>query len=241
MDIGDTRRVWEGIQAITNYRKTSPSRDSDAILPDALNDFYARFKAQNNVAVEKSIPPQNDQVLCLTAADVRRGVNPWKAAGPDNILGHVLRECADQLADVLTDIFNISLSCTVVPTCFKTTTIVPVPKKPMVSCLNDYRPIALTSIIMKCFERLIMRHIKTQLPPSLDPLQFAYRPNRSTDDAISTTLHLALTHLEKKGTYIRMLFIDFSSAINTIVPQHLIVKLSLLGLNTSLCNWILIS
>ncbi|KAK1802655.1 hypothetical protein P4O66_004298 [Electrophorus voltai] len=241
-DTGDTRRMWEGIQAITNYRKTPPSCDSDAILPDALNDFYARFEAQNNVAAEKSIPPQNDQVLCLTAADVRhtlRGVNPWKAAGPDNIPGRVLRECADQLADVLTDIFNISLSCAMVPTCFKTTTIVPVPKKPTVSCLNDYHPITLTSIIMKCFKRLVMRHTKTQLPSSLDPLQFAYRFNRSTDDAISTTLHLALTHLDKKGTYVRMLFIDFSSVFNTIVPQHLIGKLSLLGLNTSLCNWIL--
>ncbi|KAK1804667.1 hypothetical protein P4O66_020056, partial [Electrophorus voltai] len=241
-DTGDTQCMWEGIQAITNYRKTSSSCDSDATLPDALNNFYAWFETQNNVAAEKSIHPQNDQVLCLTAADVRRilcGVNPWKAAGPDNILGHVLRECADQLADVLTDIFNISLSCAVVPTCFKTTTIVPVPKKPTVSCLNDYRPIALTSIIMKCFERLLMRHIKSQLLPSLDALQFAYRSNCSTDDAISTTLHLALTHLDKKGTYIRMLFIDFSPAFNTIVPQHLIGKLSLLGLNTSLCNWIL--
>ncbi|KAK1804854.1 hypothetical protein P4O66_003555 [Electrophorus voltai] len=241
-DTGDTRHMWEGIQAITHYRKTSPSCDSDATLPDALNDFYARFEAQNNASAEKSIPSQNDQVLCLTAADVRRtlsGVNPRKAAGPDNIPGRVLRECADQLADVLTDNFNISLSCTVVPTCFNTTTIVPVPKKPMMSCLNDYRPVALTSIIMKCFERLIMRHIKTQLPPSLDPLHFVYRSNCSTDDAVSTTLHLALTHLDKKGTYVRILFIDFSSAFNTIVPQHLIGKLSLLGLNTSLCNWIL--
>ncbi|KAK1804908.1 hypothetical protein P4O66_019284, partial [Electrophorus voltai] len=191
-------------------------RHCDAILPDALNDFYARFEAQNNVSAEKSIPSQNDQVLCLTVADVR--------------------ECADQLADVLTDIFSISLSCTIVPTCFKTTTIIPVPKKSMESCLNDYRPIALTSIIMKCFERFVMRHVKTQLLPSLDPLQFAYCSNRSTDDAISTTLHLALIHLDKKGNYIRMLF---SSALNTIVSQHLIGKLSLLGLNTSLCNWIL--
>ncbi|MCJ8743769.1 hypothetical protein PDJAM_G00098070 [Pangasius djambal] len=35
-----------------------------------------------------------------------------------------------------------------------------------------------------------------------------------------------------------MLFIDFSSAFNTIIPQLLIGKLNLLGLNTSLCNWI---
>ncbi|KAK3548403.1 hypothetical protein QTP70_012646 [Hemibagrus guttatus] len=92
---------------------------------------------------------------------------------------------------------------------------------------------------MKCFERLVMRLIKDLLPPSLDPMQFAYHPNRSTDDAISTTLHLSLTHLENKDTYVRMLFIDFSSAFNTIIPQHLTEKLSLLGINTSLCNWIL--
>ncbi|KAK3539426.1 hypothetical protein QTP70_007666 [Hemibagrus guttatus] len=92
---------------------------------------------------------------------------------------------------------------------------------------------------MKCFERLVMRQIKDLLPPSLDPMQFVYRPNRSMDDAISTTLHLSLTHLENKDTYVRMLFIDFSSAFNTIIPQHLTERLSLLGINTSLCNWIL--
>ncbi|KAK3522309.1 hypothetical protein QTP86_002559 [Hemibagrus guttatus] len=31
----------------------------------------------------------------------------------------------------------------------------------------------------------------------------------------------------------------FSSAFNSIIRQHLIEKLNLLGLNTSLCNWIL--
>ncbi len=84
-----------------------------------------------------------------------------------------------------------------------------------------------------------MQKIKSSLPNTLDPLQFAYRPNRSTDDAISSTLHLALTHLENKDSYVRMLFIDFSSAFNTIIPQQLINKLNLLGLNNSLCNWIL--
>ena len=36
-----------------------------------------------------------------------------------------------------------------------------------------------------------------------------------------------------------MLFIDYSSAFNIIVPSKLITKLRTLGLNTSLCNWIL--
>ncbi|KAK3540665.1 hypothetical protein QTP70_034523 [Hemibagrus guttatus] len=209
---------------------------------DALNSFYARFEAQNDVTASKTIPPLEDQVLCLTMADMRKtlcGVNPRKAAGPDNIPGRVLRECAEQLADGFTDVFNMSQSSAIVPTCLKTTTIIPVLKKSPVSCLNDYHPVALTPIIMKCFERLFMRHIKNLLPPSLDTMQFAYRPNCSTDDVISTILHLALTHLDNKDTYVRMLFIDFSSAFNTIILHHLIEKLSLLGTNTSLCNWIL--
>jgi hypothetical protein len=36
-----------------------------------------------------------------------------------------------------------------------------------------------------------------------------------------------------------MLFIDYNSAFNTIVPSKPINKLRTLGLNTSLCNWIL--
>jgi hypothetical protein len=36
-----------------------------------------------------------------------------------------------------------------------------------------------------------------------------------------------------------MLFIDYSSAFNTIVPSKLFTKFRTLGLNTSLCNWIL--
>ena len=36
-----------------------------------------------------------------------------------------------------------------------------------------------------------------------------------------------------------MLFIDYSSECNTRVPSKLITKLRTLGVNTSLCNWIL--
>ncbi len=107
------------------------------------------------------------------------------------------------------------------------------------SCLNDYRPVALTSTVMKVFERLLKKHICSSIPATLDPLQFAYRPNRSTDDAISQVLHSSLTHIDSKnGNYVRLLFIDYSSAFNTIVPSKLAVKLSDLGLNTTLCDWI---
>jgi len=59
------------------------------------------------------------------------------------------------------------------------------------------------------------------------------------DDAIALTLHTAISHLDKGNTYVRMLFIDYSSALDTIVPTKLVLKLRSLGFSTSLCNWIL--
>eukprot|EP00061_Rhincodon_typus_P009097 g32308.t1 len=124
-------------------------------------------------------------------------------------------------------------------TSFKKTTIIPVPKKAHVTCPNDNCPVAVTLIIMKCFERLVMVHINSSLPTRFDPLQFAYRCNRSTEDAISLALHSSLEYLDNKDTHIRLLLIDYSSAFNTIIPSRLISKLRDLGLSSTLCNWIL--
>ena len=81
--------------------------------------------------------------------------------------------------------------------------------------------------------------INTIVLETLDALQIAYHPNKSTDDAISIALHTALSHLDKRNTYVRMLFVDYSSAFNTIVPSKLTTMLRTLGQNTSLYNWIL--
>ncbi len=166
-------------------------------------------------------------------------MNVRKAAGPDGITGRVLRSCADQLTGLFTSIFNESLATSVIPTSFKKSVIIPVPKNNKPSCLNDYRPVALTSIVMKVFERLVKNYICSSIPDTLDPLQFAYRPNRYTDDAISHILHSSLTHIDSKnGNYVRLLFIDYSSAFNTILPSKL-ASLIDLDLNSSLCDWIL--
>ncbi|KAI4886572.1 hypothetical protein NFI96_000182 [Prochilodus magdalenae] len=185
---------------------------------------------------------EEETPLILAADEVRRAlmrVSTRKAAGPDGIPGRVLKACASQLASTFTDIFNLSLAQSTVPVCFKTTTIIPIPKKSTITSMNDYRPIALTPIVMKCFERLILSHIKRSLPSTLDPHQFAYRANRSTDDAVSLAIHTALNHLDSNNSYVRMLFIDFSSAFNTIIPSRLIHKLSTLGISSTLCSWIM--
>ncbi len=161
-----------------------------------------------------------------------------KAPGPDGVSPACLKSCADQLAPIFTQIFNRSLELCEVPSCFKRSTIIPVPKKPKMTGLNDYRPVALTSVVMKSFERLVLAYLKASTGPLLDPLQFAYRANRSVDDAVNMGLHFILQHLDRPGTYMRILFVDFSSAFNTIIPDTLQNKLTQLSVPTSVCQWI---
>ncbi len=238
----NTRRVWQGVQHITNFKGSATTgSNSSASLAEELNCFFARFDKKSPLQ-HTSLPVTGTQSLTLQEYEVRqvfRSVNPRKAAGPDGVLGKVLKACAYELAAVFTDIFNQSLSQAIVPACLKSAIIIPVPKKPAVDSLNDYRPIALTSVVAKCLERLVLRHIKASLPLTFDPNQFAYRANRSTEDAIATALHKALEHLEHRGTYIRMLFIDYSSAFNSIILDILIRKLLHLGFSAHLCNWIM--
>ena len=165
--------------------------------------------------------------------------NSRKAAGPDGISSPTLKHCSEQLAPVFTEIFNSSLEQSVVPLCFKRSTIIPVPKKATVASLNDYRPVALTSVVMKIFERLVLKHIQSITTDQLDSLQFAYQANRSVDDAVALAVHFALQHLESPNSYVRLLFVDYSSAFNTIVPQRLFDKLLGLDLSPSICHWLL--
>ncbi|XP_048870378.1 uncharacterized protein LOC125742434 [Brienomyrus brachyistius] len=122
----DPASVWRGLRTITNYRRPPPPAAANKDLADELNTFYCRIHVED---VSRLFQKQKTR----------------KAAGPDGVSPSCLKACADQLAPIFTRIFNRSLELCEVPTCFKRSTIIPVPKKPTISGLNDYRPVALTS------------------------------------------------------------------------------------------------
>ncbi len=169
--------MWRGIKAITDYKSSIALTCYDATLPDTLNQFFARFDNHTGRVETQIVPPHREEpVLVLECHQVRstlKRIDLTKASGPDMVSGRILKSCADHLAGVFTNVFNLSLQQAVVPTCLKATTIVPVHKKQKVRYINDYRPIALTPIIMKFFERLVLFHIKANIPTDLDSHQFA--------------------------------------------------------------------
>lgn len=67
--------------------------------------------------------PPDEHLLSVSGRQVSgalRRIDSRKVAGPDNIAGQVLKECAQELTSVLTDIFNLSLSQAAVRVCWKT-------------------------------------------------------------------------------------------------------------------------
>lgn len=128
-------------------------------------------------------------------------------------------------------LFQRSLDLYRVPALWKRLMITSIPKKPHPSENNDFRPIALTSIVMKCFEKYIVSILKSEVSSKLDPWQFAYKRGRSAEDAVGSIIHLVSKHLEDSKEYAHLLFIDFSSAFNTVQAYLLLEKLKHMDVN----------
>lgn len=134
----------------------------------------------------------------------------------------------------------MSLHSHIVPRLWKDAIIVPIPKIKNPGCLNDFRPVALTSLTMKTLEKIVRDNLLISVQDHLDPLQFAYRPQRGVEDAACTLLNFIHSHLEGAKSLVRLLFIDFSSAFNCIQPHILAGTLkSVFNIEPTLICWLI--
>ena len=96
--------------------------------------------------------------------------------------------------------------------------MVPVAKVPSPKVLDDYRPVALTSLLMKGFERIVKRSLLVMTQGRIDLFQFAYLPNKGVEGATATLLDFVTGHLEGKKAHARLCFVDYSSAFTYAAP-----------------------
>ena len=242
---------WQGIKQISGqYCEKSKSKLLDESgYSDKLNLFYSRFD-EHDYRKEQNDCRQRLLNLCHEVTEIKiskdevmealRKIKPNKASGADEVKGSVLKSCRNELSEILQHIFQISLSTGIFPDCWKVTKIIPVQKKENPKTENDFRPVALTSIIAKTLERIVLQKLLPQIKSQLDNHQFAYQEKRDTTDAVITLTHSIQQHLNKlSSNYARILFVDYSSAFNTIQSHILIEKLNTLNVSVILQKWIL--
>ena len=200
----------EGFQTITGYKqqKKPVQATDEAKLAEDLNTFYTRFDKRDfhmeQERVMSETQSRSSHPVVVSDEDVRacfRKVNPRSTTGPDKVSGRMLKECSESLALVFTKLIQMSLDKSYIPRIWKTSTIVPVAKKRLAKELNDYRPVALTSIPIKCAEKMVLCLLRSETAWHQDPLQFAYSKDKSTEDAILILLHKLYDHLDKPKLY----------------------------------------
>ena len=114
------------------------------------------------------------------------------------------------------------------PVCWRLANVSPIPKGPPSSSASNYRPISLTPILSKVFERLVSVCLgrfmegRGELPTT----QFAYRKGLGTCDALLCVAHTLQSALEM-GQEAKIVQIDFSAAFDRVNHQGILFKLQL--------------
>ena len=236
--VKEPAKAWHEIKKISGLTAdiSKPSIDIP-YSPDAMNKFYARFEQPRSEIKTTSNATDFPRFEIDSTAVLKelRHINPRKGAGPDGLIPRILKICAEQLTPVITRLFQASISAKITPQIWKTATIKPLPKTSKPSQIKDYRPIALTCCLCKILEKLLKRYICANTP--LDRYQFAYRAKRSCQDALLCLTTTVTNFVDKAAAnYARCLFLDFSSAFNTIDTAFLISQLAHLDPNVT--QWV---
>jgi hypothetical protein len=248
----DSKSAWNGLRVLTGMKKspTAPVVNDLNEFCNELNNFYARFDKHNfenvRTCITNFLRSGESESITISVEEVLKSLSSikiGKAAGPDDIGSSVIKLCKEPLAPVLCKIYQRSLDESYIPKIWKTSELIPAPKKNPPTCNNDYRPIALTSIMMKCLERVVKHHLTVQVKPHVDKLQFAYTANRCVEDATLSLTDFVLNHVDKANStsqkhFVKILYVDFSSAFNTIQPHIMMQKLINMSVSPSLILWI---
>ena len=149
-----------------------------------------------------------------------------------------MKVCAKELAPSLAKLFNISLSSGNLPIEWKVANVVPIYKSGDRALATNYRPVSLTSIVVRSLERLIHKHMIFLTDQSLlCDNQHGFRKYRSCLTQLLQLLHRWFSTLDKHGA-VDVLFLDFSKAFDNVFHHHLFLKLNTYGIKGQLLGWI---
>lgn len=162
------------------------------------------------------------------------------AIGMDGISLKLVKMTLPYIMPIIEHIFNFSLMNGIVPKNWKTALIMATPKVKHPSMLQHYRPISILPTISKALERIVSEQILEFLTEKdlLDPCQFAYRRNSSTQTCMIRMLDDVRYAADCRKVTISILF-NFSKAFDRVQHGILIEKLRKMGFSGSVLCWII--
>lgn len=172
-------------------------------------------------------------------ANLLQNLNPHKATGPDGIPAYFLKECSNEIAPILTLIFQCSMQQGSMPDEWKTANIIPIFKKGDRTSTGNYRPVSLTSICSKLLEHIIYSSIFCHLKEYniLCEEQHGFQTGKSCETQLIMTIN-DFANCLNENNQIDCIFLDFSKAFDRVPHNRLCEKLSYYGIRGPLLLWI---
>ena len=156
--------------------------------------------------------------------DHLRNIDPNKSPGPDGISGIILKNCAASISFPLKLLFELSYSSGAIPSDWKLANVVPVHKKGEKSNVENYRPISLTSLVMKVMEKIIRDELFVRCEHRLSEKQYGFLPNKSCTTQLISALDDMSQSLNSRAD-VDIIYFDFAKAFDSVNHDIILSKL----------------
>ena len=223
-----------------NGEWTTSSQETLEVLLEAhfpgcrsVNEASHTLRACTRGAV--SVPIDHDRISWAI-----NSFEPYKSPGPDEVIPADLQRNADRVIPWLISIFDACLSLTYVPKLWTECKVVFIPKGGKSSHVKakDFRPISLTSFLLKTLERVIDIHVRLKVDRTLlSPSQHAYTRGKSVETAMHTLVGFIERSLEFRN-YALVAFLDIEGAFNNVEPDSIVSALKKLGLEDDIIGFV---
>jgi hypothetical protein len=237
------KRRTSNIIRLKSGNTTTSAQDEVA---DIFNDYFTSvYHPMEDLELPEEqvnhLLPQIDDVIITEDAvfNLLSMCDASKSPGPDNIHAAFLKGCAASVCIPLTIIFIKSIEEGTLPGDWKSATIIPLHKKGDRTLPSNYRPISLTSQVVKTFERLISKQLMAFLEDNklLSEKQHGFRSGRSCLSNLLETTN-KWTSAVDSGTPCDAIFLDICKAFDKVSHNILIKKLHAKGVRGRLLKWI---
>jgi hypothetical protein len=183
------------------------------------------------------------QTLDITFNDVYTqlsSLNVHKAGGPDLLPSYILKQCKHELSNPLMLLYNKSLLASELPQDWKDADILPIFKTGDKLECGNYRPISLTSIVVKVLEKLVLQRILEHVESNklLHTSQFGFRKHRSCEMQLLLYTNFLVKSYDLKVP-VHSIYLDLQKAFDKVPHAELLYKLQhYFGIEGQLLNWL---
>ena len=259
MQCHDENRFWKEI-TIRNRSKSTLSNCIDGAtgeinIANQWKDHYSSLLNSLSNAADKDDVCKSFKNMCFNqrmyvsvteVIELLRELSSGKASGMDGLTGESLKYANHILPVLLSICFTCMFKHCYLPISMLDSVIVPLVKNRNgdLSDKNNYRPIALSSVISKVFENVILYRLEEYLWTINN--QFGYKAGHSTDLCVYALIEF-IEYFKRRSTSVYVAFLDASKAFDKInhwilfkkliarrVPIYL-VKVLCFGIKTSQC------